>query len=186
VTHMYYKQRKEDLTEWMQVGFSKKNEDDDDLEDPLEQQEQQSVEEDDCISFHSCDSEGMMKKKKNPPPPPLFPEETTNGFHLERKPKSSKPSLAGPRKSSLSKRFRRTVSASLETISRKSKSKKQQMDMVNRNRWAAERDLDPTSFDRVRKLDQLSFRVFAISYFLFVATMFATLPFWRDDYQVNL
>jgi hypothetical protein len=56
---MYYKQRKEDLTEWMQVGLSKKNEDDADLEDPLEQQEQ-SVEEDDCISFHSCDSGGMI------------------------------------------------------------------------------------------------------------------------------
>jgi hypothetical protein len=49
-----------------------------------------------------------------------------------------------------------------------------------------ERKLDLKSFDQVRKLDQFSFRVFASSYFLFVTLMFATLPLWKDDYQVNL
>jgi hypothetical protein len=186
VTHIYYKQQKEDLMEWMQVGASKKNEDKKNEDDYLEDPSQKQFDEEDRNSFQSCDLGGQFKKKN---PRPLltrelaFPLEITDGFHSERKPECKPSSEEGAQKSSLAKRFQGSVTI---RKNKRNETKKQQMDMDNLDHWAAERNLDPKFFDQVQKLDQFSFRVFAISYFLFVAMMFASLPLWKDDYQVNL
>jgi len=150
VTYLYFKQRKEDLTEWIKTECSKREE------------SSSGVVADD-MSFFSCDSAGMVlsrsQSKSSEPSPP--PEETILVSDVETAPNGTL------------KRFKRP---------RKNKKR----DMSSAEKWAVERDLDPAQFNLVRRIDKIAFRIFALTYSLYVIFMFASVPIWSDDYAHEL
>ena len=69
VTHLYYKQRKEDLTEWIRVGEAKKDED-----NVAACDDQQS------LSYFSCEGRGVLSshsREEAPPASPISLQENT-------------------------------------------------------------------------------------------------------------
>ena len=178
VTHLYYKQRKEDLTEWIRVGEAKKNEDGDGGDDQA------------SLSYFSCEGRGVQSAlsrddgSPNKGTPTSIPQNTTDTSNGDENNKA--PANGGDKPSTS---FADVVRRSMGKISKeenKRKKNKKTQELTNLERWAAERDLDPKKFDLVRKVDAWSFRVFAAVYFTFIIVMFGTLPLWKDEYRVNV
>lgn len=188
VTHLYFKQRKEDLTEWIRVGESKKYEDGNSSNRENDHQ---------SLDYYSCDNRGILSSlsRDDTNPAPVSPRNAKNSTDSTNDDDQSPTSLEDPTTkeseaddSSRTERLKMSVAMRFKEKLNKARAKSQE----EKNKptaaetWAAERNLDPTKFDLVRKIDAISFRVFISVYMSFVILMFATNPLWTDNYQVNI
>jgi len=151
VTYLYFRQRQEDLTEWIKTGEDKKNEG------------SSPGGADDDLSFFTADipmSTSFSKDKQ--PNGVVFPE-------------SRQQSIRDQQQELMNDDTERSGGSKLFAWRKRNAE----------DRWAAARNLDPKQFELVRKIDAWSFRIFLVSYLTFVITMFATIPLWKDDYQVD-
>jgi len=174
VTHIYYKQRKEDLSGY--VAYDKKDQteeyNDSNLEDFKEciPNYDHELEEARIFNNKSETREDIIAMngdvvKSN------YGEETylNNSERLRRRVSTSYKRMksAMPRQSILRRRRKVNQVSSFE-------------------KWSAERGLSVEAFKLVKKIDQISFNIFMTLYPLFLVTMYGSLPLWKDNYAVNL
>lgn len=207
VTYIYYQQRKEDVTEFMNVGKSKKNDDNDEGEDSRRNEGEDSRKwsegEDSWNENPTHNASAGAKQRANANSQSgddaldhAIDERSDGGVEIRK----SQTLMVGdiseeepdpesaPRLKRRSSTLRERVSQALLSVagSKYQPTKEEQTAEERAKRWREERNLTLESFRRVKEIDRFSFKVFICVYPTFLVVMFATLPTWSDDYAINL
>mmetsp|Transcript_17441 Transcript_17441/g.25761 ORF Transcript_17441/g.25761 Transcript_17441/m.25761 type:complete len:516 (+) Transcript_17441:44-1591(+) len=165
VTHIYYKQRPEDISEHIS-----KSDKDDGAEDFK-----------DCVS----DEGSLVELIDNSSRLDVFPPGDNTSF-FDCVDNSKARERHSPTRSTLRQRASVKLAKKLQSITTRREKKEQDIAENRAKRWREERGLNIESFRLVQKIDRISWRVFIATYPLFLIVMYSTLPLWSDKYAVNL
>lgn len=170
VTHIYYKQRPEEISEYVVKKIDNKSIDDDYQEEEEDFQE--------CILLEDSSRKGEVVES--------FKHSSSAAKLSDYLNDSITPNDDSTNRSTLRRRSSTSVIAQkFKELTRRAK-KKENVAEERHKRWREERGLDMESFKLVQRIDSISFKVFIATYPLFLIVMYSSIPLWRDDYAVNL
>ena len=157
ITHLYYKQRKEDVSEYETTAMLKKN--------------------DDPIIDHLTVEDGVSSNDNSN----SLISGTIEGSHLSQTIDEKDVLTESILSSMVNNAFLKKARKQIKRTSCFSRFNRFRQNSVA-SRYEKSFNIDAKFFDKVRKIDAISFKVFIITYPLYLIIMFASIPLWTDNY----